>query len=174
MNKIKNFDQYPFIREAKTQSFQKLEIYKYNPVSQLFFLVTPTLLKTPKVLCLDEAKTLILKGKFIQCTKSSSIYEKINKSWENWSEEWEYDGKRFTADYNTDLRDAPWHHGPMAAMKIGYYHGKLVWVTGFQYMPRVCYCKFESIYKKPSWEYVGYTNIRNIKPVYCFETNSYI
>ena len=174
MNQIKNFEQYPFIREAKTQSFQKLEIYKYNPASQLFFLATPTLLKTPKVLCLDEAKTLILKGKFVQYKKSSNIYEKINKSWENWSEDWEYNGQHFSANSISDIRDAPWHHGPMATMKIGYYHGKLVWVTGFQYMPRVCYCKFESIYEKPSWEHVGYTNIRNIKPVYCEETNSYI
>lgn len=174
MNKVKNFDEYPFIREAKTKSFQKLEIYKYSPVSQLFYLVTPTLLNKPKVLCLDEAKTLILKGKFVQYKKSSSIYEKINIAWENWSEEWEHDGERFTADYNTDLRDAPWHHEFGITYKIGYYHGNLVWVSGFQYSPRVCFTKFESIDKKPDWSKQGFTSMRNIKPVYSYSKNCYI
>lgn len=171
---IKNFDQYPFIREAKTQSFQKLEIYKYNPVSQLFFLVTPTCLKTPKVLCLDEAKTLILKGKFVQYRKSSKIYEKINIAWENRSEEWEHNGERFAADYNTDLRDAPWHHEFGIAYKIGYYHGNLVWVSGFQYSPKVCFTRFELIDKKPDWSKRGFTSMRNIKPVYSMSKNCYI
>ena len=174
MKIIRNFDEYPFLRENKSKSFQKQKIYKYCPSSQIFFLVTPAFQKTSKVLCLDEAKTFILKGKFVQYKKSSNIYEKINIAWENWSEQWEYNGEEFFVDSSADLRDAPWHHGPMAAMKIGYYHGELVWVTGFHYMPRVCYCKFNSIYEKPSWEHVGYTNIRNVKPVYCEETNSYI
>ena len=152
MNQIKNFDQYPFIREAKTKTFQK----------------------TPKVLSLDEAKTLILKGKFVQYKKSSNIYEKINVAWENWSEEWEYDGERFSADYDTDLRDAPWHHEFGIPYKIGYYHGNLVWVSGFQYSPRVCFTRFESIDKRPNWSKQGFTSMRNIKPVYYISQQCYI
>lgn len=176
MNQVKDFAKYPFVMEAKTKSFQKRKIYRYSTNKELFYLVTPMSFdeSESKVKTIDEISSLIRDGKMIQYTKSNNIFEKINKAWENWSDEWIHEGKHFSVTSISDIRDAPWHHGPMAAMKIGYYHGELVWVTGFHYMPRVCYCKFNSIYEKPSWEYVGYTNIRNIKPVYCEETNSYI
>ena len=174
MKNIRNFNEYPFLRENKSKSFQKQKIYKYCPSSQIFFLVTPTFLKTPKVLSLDEVNTLILKGKFTQYKKSSNIYEKINIAWENWSDEWTYNGELFFADSKTDLRDAPWHHEFGIPYKIGYYHGNLVWVSGFQYSPRVCFTRFESIIKKPDWSKLGYTSMRNIKPVYSNKKQCYI
>lgn len=173
MNQIKNFEQYPFIREAKTQSFQKLEIYKYNPSSQLFFLVTPTLLKKPKVLCLDEVKTLILKGKFVQYKKSSNIYEKINIAWENWSEDWEWNGDLYCANASKDIKEAPYHEVVGGRCRIGYYHGNMVWV----YMKpdgHVRYCRFFRIDVPPDWSKGGWTNKRNIHPIFNTATGRYI
>ena len=174
MKTIRNFNEYPFISEAKTKSFQKQKIYKYCPSSQIFFLVTPAFQKTSKVLCLDEAKTFILKGKFVQYKKSSNIYEKINIAWENWSEQWEYNGEEFFVDSSADLRDAPWHHEFGYVCKIGYYHGNLVWVSAFYYAPKVCFTRFVSIDKKPDWSKSGYTSMRNIKPVYSKSKYCYV
>jgi len=173
MIEIKNFEKYPFLRESKTKSFQKLEIYKYSPTARLFFLVTPTFLKTPKVLCLDEAKSLVMQGKFVQYKKSSNIYEKINIAWENWSEDWEHDGVFYSANYGTNIDDAPLHDICGYKCRIGYYHGQLVWVHT-RYDDTVRYCRFENVDKVPNWINGGWTRKRNVLPVFDNSKGEYI
>lgn len=174
MIEIKNFDKYPFVMEEKTYSFQNRKIYRYSKNKELFYLVTPSNDPAMKVKTVDEIRTLIRNRKMIQYTKSDNIFQKINKAWENWSDSWTHDGEQFFADAGTDLRDAPWHHEFGITYKIGYYHGNLVWVSGFQYTPKVCFTKFESIDKRPDWSKSGYTSMSNIKPVYSASKNSYI
>lgn len=55
------------------------------------------------------------------------------------------------------------------------YQGKLVWVQNTQYIPQVCYYKFEAIDKEPRYtSYTGWTNINCIKPVFCITDKKYI
>ena len=172
--KVKPFEKFPFVMEEKSQSFHKQKIYRYSENKKLFYIVTPNNDNNNNIKTVDEISVLIKNGKMIQYTKSNKIFEKINLAWENWNDQWEHNGKTFFVSANTDLIDAPWHYGQMPVAKIGYYHGELVWVTEFQHIPRVCFCRFNDINEAPNWEYSGYTNIRNIKPVFCQETNSYI
>lgn len=173
MIKIKNFEQYPFVREEKSQSFQKRAIYKYSPSSQLFYLVTPNYGKSEKVMSIDEISTLIREHKMVQYKKSENIYQAINRAWENWDEDWEWNGTLYSVNSSNDIDKAPYHEIGHSLYKIGYYHGRMVWV----YMKadcHVCYCKFENINKLPNWAFGGWTNRRNIHPIYNNSTNKYI
>lgn len=173
MIKVKNFEEYPYVREEKSYSFQKRAIYKYSPASQLFYLVTPTNDKFNKVKTLDEISTLIRQHKVVQYKKTPNIYQAINKAWENWDEDWEYEGCFYSTNSHAPISDAPRHEVQRTICRIGYYHGRMVWV----YMKpdsHVRYCNFISIDVAPDWSTGGWTNKRNIHPIFNNVTNKYI
>jgi hypothetical protein len=171
-----DFNKYQFVAEKKEGPWKrKIRVWKYSDNSKLFYLVSPPYDKNePKVQPLDFIETGLRLDKFEKYTKSNNIFEKLNLMWNAFSDTWEYDGKTYFADCDSDLRDAPWHHEFGIPYKIGYYHGKLVWVSGFQYSPKVCFIRFESIDKKPDLSKQGFTSIRNIKPVYSNSKQCYI
>lgn len=169
-----DFNKFCFVVEEKYGPFAKRKIYRYVPSQNYFVLVTPNWEYADRRMTLDEIETLIRRKKFIPYTKSDNVFSLINRAWSNYTEEWAFNGKRFVASLIHRINEAPIHETKSCPCRIGYHHGKLVWVSGFQYMPRVCYCPFESIDKKPDWSKVAYTNISNIHPVWCYDTNSFI
>lgn len=173
MNKIKDFEQYPYVREEKTYSFQKRAIYRYSPSSKLFYLVTPSNDKNNKVRTVDEISALIRRHKMVQYKKSPNIYQVINKAWENWDEEWEWNGNWYSAGSDINIENAPYHEVLGGLCRIGYYHGRMVWV----YMKpdnHARYCNFVSIDIPPDWRTGGWTNSRNIHAIYNTYTGKYI
>lgn len=169
-----DFAKYVFVADKKEGPWKKTRVWRYSDNSKLFYLVSPRYNENePLVQPLDFIETGLRNGKFEKYTKSSNIFEKLNYAWNAFSDSWIHDGSLYSAACNGDLRDAPWHHGAVS-LKIGYYHGKLVWVSGFQYLPRVCFTKFESLDKMPNWTNCGYTSMKNIKPVYSHKDECYI
>ena len=173
MIQIKNFEQFPYVREEKTQSFQKRAIYKYSPASQLFYLVTPNYGKNEKVMSVEEISALIRNHRMVQYKKSANIYQAINRAWENWSEDYEWNGTMYSVNASNSLEKAPWHDIGHSVLKIGYYHGRIVWAY-VKPDGHVCYCKFEAINKHPDWSIIGWTHERNIHPIYNNSTHQYI
>ena len=173
MIEIKDFNQYPFVREAKSKSFQKRAIYRYSSFSEVFYLVTPNYGNVDKVKSIDEIVTLIRQHKMVQYKKSSNIYEAINIAWENWDEDWEWNGTLYSANASKDIEEAPYHEVLGGLCRIGYYHGNMVWV----YMKpngHVRYCRFFRIDVQPDWSKGGWTNKRNIHPIFNTATGRYI
>lgn len=169
-----DFTKYKFVADRKEGPWKKIRIWKYSEKSQLFYLVSPRYKGNENsVETVDFIETGLRLKNFEKYTACDSIYEKLNYMWNAFSETWQYEGDTYTANCDGDLRDAPWHHGAVS-MKVGYHHGQLVWVSYFQYLPKVCYTLFKGFDTKPDWGHCGYTDIKNIKPVYSWKDQCYI
>lgn len=173
MIKIRDFEQYPFVREEKSYSFQKRAIYRYSSFTKLFHLVTPNYGKQNTIMSVDEITALIRYHKMIQYKKSQNIYQAINRAWENWDEDWEWNGTYYSANSSNNIVDAPLHDVHKIYYRIGYYHGRIVWVY-VEPDGKARYCKFIDINTPPDWCKGGWTNQRNIHPIFNNSTNQYI
>lgn len=170
-----DFNKFKYVADKKEGPWKKIRIWKYSENAKLFFLVSPRYNKEePLVQTVDFIETGLRLHRFEKYTASkSNICERLNLMWNSFSDTWEYDGNIYYADCKSDLDVAPWHEWTVFT-KLGYHHGQLVWVSGFQYYPRVCFTKFEGFDKRPDWAYCGYTSVRNIKPVYSEKDKRYI
>ena len=167
-----DFNKFKFIADKKEGPWKKIRIWRYSENRNLFFLASPQYDKNePLIQTIDFIETGLRLKKFEKYINSDNIHQKLNLMWDNFSDQWEYNGNIYFADKDTNLLDAPVHDN---IARIGYYHGKIVWVSGFQYMPRVCFTKLNSIDELPDWTKGGYTKIHHIKPIFSHKDNCYI
>ena len=169
-----DFTKYKFVVEEKHGPFQKRAVYKYVESKECFILVSPNYMYIDRRKTKDEIETLIRSKKFTPYTKSDNVYRILNRMWENYSEDWTWEGERFCNEPGKSLKESPWHFEVPVSCKIAYHHGRLVWVSGFQYRPRVCYCPFEGFDKHPDWSHCDFTKEHNLSPVYNLSTNKYL
>ena len=152
-------------------------IWEWSKKRELFYKVTPLKENEDKRLLSYEAEALLDKGK-LKVLPNREAHVLVNQQWRNHEATWEFNGKTFRVSKDEDCKniDTPVHDFNRDKFRVGYYKGILVWYWIAHYWPRCFVCPFVDINTEPSFgiRETFWTNLKNIKPIFCVTTNSYI
>lgn len=184
---VKSFDVYPYVID------KHYNIWKYTDRGY-FLKVSPWENGEDRRVNKCHIEELIKRGKLTQCSAKSTLFEKLNKKWDECGREWEHNGEHFCVDIQgnngNDFYKAPIHKFPhtykgidgnkhtyCSEYRIVFFNGNIYWATPHHYWPQVQLYKFESVDKEPETKinsYFRWTNGYHLRPIYSVNRGEYI
>lgn len=154
-------------------------IWEFRESHQDFLKITPWKKDEDRRKTVDEIDTLIRNKKVIPFNSMKKAKKIANWWWNNIGDvSWEYEGKHYIAKEKSCIHNffsLPYHKFGFYDYRIVFYDGQIVWANPYHYYPRCVIFKFEGIDKTPKtniwWQF---TSIKNLHPIWCVETKSYI
>lgn len=169
-------------------------VWKYIASRGYYVKVTPWASGEDRRRLTSEIDRLLDAGRLTPMPDKPRTHEIVNRRWDCHGEEWDFDGEHFVVSEQNgqdDILQAPKHQLTFTVelfggrtetlnhqLRVGFHHGRLIWVhVGCRYPQCVTY-PFEAIDKAPDMSLVTVsmhiTNARHIKPVFNATKGEYL